>query len=220
MICAAFSPKSKNFNRLLPQSIMIKLGFRILGVLASLSLCGLAHATITDFEAILSGPNESPSNSSPGTGFADVVYDSVAHTLSVNVTFSGLTANDTASHIHAATASPGTGTAGVATTTPTFSGFPTGVTSGTYSNVLDLTLASSFNPAYVTAQGSVANAEAALIQAMFDGKAYLNIHSTAFPSGEIRGFLAVPDGAVTAALVLLGVVAMLGFARYQRASVS
>jgi hypothetical protein len=191
-----------------------------LGLLASLSLCGIAHATITDFEAILSGPAESPSNSSPGTGFADVVYDSVAHTLTVNVTFSGLTAPDTASHIHAATASPGTGTAGVATTTPTFAGFPTGVTSGSYFNILDLTLASSFNPAYVTAQGSVANAETALIQAMFDGKAYLNIHSTAIPSGEIRGFLAVPDSAMTAALLLLGLFAMSGFARYQRVYVS
>ena len=199
---------------------MTKYCFRILGLLASLSLCGIAHATITDFEAILSGPAESPSNSSLGTGFADVVYDSVAQTLSLNITFSGLTDVTTASHIHAATASPGTGTAGVATTTPFFAGFPIGVTSGSYSGVLDLTLASSFNPAYVTAQGSVANADAALIQAMFDGKAYLNIHTKAFPGGEIRGFLAVPDSAMTAALLLLGLFAMVGFARYQRVPVS
>jgi hypothetical protein len=148
------------------------------------------------------------------------VYDSVAHTLTVNVTFSGLEGTTTASHIHAATATPGTGTAGVATSVPYFPGFPIGVTSGTYSDVLDLTLASSFNPAYVTAQGSVANAETALIQAMLDGKAYLNIHTTVVPGGEIRGFLAVPDGAMTAALVLLGLCALAGFARYQRVTAS
>jgi hypothetical protein len=41
----------------------------------------------------------------------------------------------------------------VATTLPTFAGFPLGVTSGTYINTLDLTLASSYNPAFVTANG-------------------------------------------------------------------
>jgi hypothetical protein len=83
------------------------------------------------------------------------------------------------------------------TTTPTFAGFPLGVTAGTYDNTLDLTQASSFNPAFVTAQGSVANAEAALVQSLADGKAYLNIHSSVYPGGEIRGFLM--PGAVTPA---------------------
>src|SRR5205807_609669 len=96
----------------------------------------------------------------------------------------------TASHIHAATASPGTGTAGVATTTPTFAGFPLGVTSGTYDNTLDLTQLSSYNPAYVTANGgTAASAEAALTSSMAAGTSYLNIHTTNLPTGEIRGFL-------------------------------
>src|ERR1700732_86713 len=43
--------------------------------------------------------------------------------------------------------------AGGATTVPAFSGFPLGVTSGTYDHVLDLTSASSYNPAFVTMQG-------------------------------------------------------------------
>ena len=110
-----------------------------------------AKADVLQYDAFLSGPNESPPNASPGTGFAIVDYDNVAHTLLVDVSFSGLLGTTTASHIHAATAVPGTGTAGVATTTPYFTGFPLGVTSGSYSNVLDLTMASSYNPAYVTA---------------------------------------------------------------------
>ena len=106
-----------------------------------------AQAGTITYTAVLNGANEAPPNASPGTGFATVVYDDIAHTLLVNATFQDLIGTTTAAHIHAATAVPGTGTAGVATTTPTFAGFPLGVTSGTYLNTLDLTLASSWNPA-------------------------------------------------------------------------
>jgi hypothetical protein len=198
---------------------MKKHHLRLWAVLSFLFLCGVARGTPIEFTASLSGAAESPANDSLGTGTADVWYDSVAHSLQVSVTFSGLTGTTTASHIHAATALPGIGTAGVATQTPTFSGFPLGVTSGTYFNTLDLTLASSFNPAYVTANGGiVANAEAALVTAMFAGESYLNIHSTYRVGGEIRGFLtAVPDRSATAAMLIFALFAMVGFSRYQRA---
>jgi CHRD domain len=192
---------------------------RFWGSLAFSLLCAMARANTFDFQAILSGAAESPPNASPGTGTADVVYDDVLNTLWVDVTFSGLIGTTTASHIHAATASPGTGTAGVATTVPTFAGFPLGVTSGTYINTLDLTSLGSYNPSYVTAHGgSAAGAESALISALFAGEAYLNIHTTHVPGGEIRGFLnQVPDSSATVALLALALFAMLGFARYQRA---
>ncbi len=153
------------------------------------------RATVFSYDVVLDGPSESPANASPGTGFATVSYDDVAHTLFVDVTFSGLLGTTTASHIHAATATPLSGTAGVATTTPTFAGFPLGVTSGTYINTLDLTQASSYNPSYVSANGgTTASAEAAMAAAIAAGKAYLNIHTTVFTGGEIRGFLvAVPE---------------------------
>jgi len=165
-----------------------------------------AHATIYMYYAPLSGPGESPPNASPATGMADVNYDDVAHTLYVDVIWSGLTGTTTASHIHAATTTPFTGTAGVATTTPYFAGFPIGVTSGSYINTLDLTLASSYNPSYVTAHGgTTAGAEAALIAAINAGEAYLNIHSSTFPGGEIRGFLVpVPEPSSLALLTLGG----------------
>jgi hypothetical protein len=167
-----------------------------------------ANASLFDYEAVLSGPNESPPNASPATGLAFVNYDNVAHTLQVEVTFSGLTGTTTASHIHAATASPGTGTAGVATTTPYFAGFPIGVTSGSYSNTLDLTLSSSYNPSYITANGgTTASAEAALVAAMAADEAYLNIHTSTFPGGEIRGFLVLVPEPSTAALLGVGALA-------------
>jgi len=138
----------------------------------------------------LSGPAEVPPNTSPGTGTALITIDAVANTMRVQTTYSGLIGNTTAAHIHAPTAVAGTGTAGVATTLPTFPGFPSGVPAGTYDQTFNMLLASSYNPAYITNNGGTpASAFAALRTAISAGKAYLNIHSNVFPGGEIRGFL-------------------------------
>jgi len=140
-----------------------------------------AYATIFSYNVFLDGPSESPANASPGTGTASVIYDDTAHTLFIDLVFSGLLGTTTASHIHAATVSPGTLTAGVATTTPTFAGFPSGVTGGSYTVTLDMTLASSYNPAYVTANGGTpATAEVALASAMASDRAYLDIPTAVF----------------------------------------
>jgi hypothetical protein len=179
---------------------------------ALLSLAGTAQASLLVYNASLSGPNEG--NVSPGLGFATITFDDAAHTMLINASFSGLTGLTTASHIHCCTAAPGTGTAGVATQVPTFTGFPLNVTSGAYSNTFDLTQASSWNPAFVTANGGTpASAEAALLGGAAAGTAYLNIHTTLFPGGEIRGFLtAVPEPA-TWALMILGVALVGGTLR-------
>jgi hypothetical protein len=170
-----------------------------------------AEAVPIFFAADLSGPAENPPNASPGTGSALVAYDPAAHTLRVQVEFSGLLAPTTVAHIHCCIAPPGI--AGVATTTPTFPGFPAGVLAGTYDQTFDLTLASSFNPAFITAQGgTVAGAEAALAEGLEDGEAYLNVHSQMFTGGEIRGFLtevsAVPEPA-TWGLLAVGLGALM-----------
>jgi CHRD domain-containing protein/PEP-CTERM motif-containing protein len=189
----------------------------VLLAIALLAITPLSHATIFYYTVNLNGPSESPSNASPGTGFGTVDYDSTHHLLAVSLSFSGLTGTTTASHIHAPTVSPFSGTAGVATTTPTFAGFPLGVTSGTYNNTLDLTLSSSYNPAYVTANGgTTASAEAALASAMATGRAYWNVHTTTFPGGEIRGFL-VPEPS-SMALLGLGAGAVAWTARRRKAS--
>ena len=136
----------------------------------------------------LTGAKENPTNPSPGLGSAEVTLDTTAHTLRVSVNFAGLTAGTTASHLHCCVAPPGN--AGVATTTPSFVGFPLGVTSGSMDRTYDTTLASSWNNAFITANGGTpASAEAALATGIQNGAVYLNIHTTAFPAGEIRGFL-------------------------------
>src|SRR4051812_12331995 len=88
------------------------------------------------FYANLSGPSEAVPNTSPGVGKAIVTITD--NMMRVQVTFSGLTGTTLASHIHAPVLIAG-GAAGVATTTPTFAGFPLGVTSGNYDNTLDMT---------------------------------------------------------------------------------
>jgi CHRD domain/PEP-CTERM motif len=171
-------------------------------------------AATTTLVANLTGANEVPPTGSPGIGTATVVLDTTAQTLAVNVLFSGLEAGTTASHIHCCV--PPGGNAGVATTVPTFPGFPLGVTSGTYSMTFDLTQASTYNPAFVTAQGgTVAGAEAALETAVLAGETYLNIHTMMFPGGEIRGFLSVVPEPSTWAMMLLG-FAFLGFTPHWR----
>jgi len=63
-----------------------------------------ARAVPIDYIANLTGPSEEPPNASPGTGFADVTFDLVAHTMRVQITFSGLLGTTIASHIHSPTA--------------------------------------------------------------------------------------------------------------------
>jgi hypothetical protein len=167
-------------------------------ILSTLLLCAFHASESQVYYATLSGSNEFPSNSSPGTGKAVVTID--GNLMRVQVTFSGLVtqtaaglpSGTTASHIHAPTPLPLslTSTAGVATTTPTFTGFPAGVRAGTYDHTFDMTQTTSYNPSYITANGgTAASAFTALKTAIAAGKSYLNIHSNAFPGGEIRGFL-------------------------------
>jgi hypothetical protein len=155
-----------------------------------LGFASTAHATVTNYTTTMSGAKEVPSNTSPGTGTATVIIDDVADTMALHVDFSGLVGTTTAAHIHCCTAEPQTGNAGVATTVPTFSMFPLGVVTGTYDMTLDLLSPGTYNPDFVTAHGgTVAAAEADLLAGLAAGTAYFNIHTTSFPSGEIRGFL-------------------------------
>lgn len=161
------------------------------------------------YTAALSGAAEEPANGSPGTGFARVTIDSTANWMRVEVTFADLTSGVTASHIHVINGPGDANTADtlgpVATATPSFPGFPSGVTFGSYDQTFDMTLASSYRAGFVTAAGgTTALAQQALFDGIVSGRAYLNIHTTEFPGGEIRGFLAAAAVPEPASLLLLG----------------
>lgn len=196
---------------------MVAIGrcFHLVGVVAALAVAA-GRAGAQTWTATLSGPNESPANASPGTGHAE--FTLTGNNLSVFITFQDLLTGTTASHIHCCTDAPFSGVAAVATVVPTFTDFPLGVTSGTYSRIFDLTSASSYNPAFITANGgSVDAARAALIAGMNAGDAYVNVHTTQFPAGEIRGFLVTVPEPGTLVLLGSGLAAIGGAARKRRA---
>ena len=189
---------------------------KLLGVVvAVLMFSAIARADTIVFTTTLTGSQEVPPNASTGIGSALVTLDTVANTLTINVAFAGLVSPTTIAHIHCC-ALPG-GTAIPATTVPTFPGFPAGVTSGTFITTLNLALASSFNPAFIAANGgTVAGAQAAFIAGLLGGQAYLNIHTVQFPQGEIRGQLQEIPEPASVLLLATGVMGIAGALRKRR----
>jgi hypothetical protein len=131
--------------------------------------------------------------------------------MRVVASFTGLGSGVTVSHIHVING-PGDAntldTLGpVATTTPTFTGFPSGVTFGDYDMLFDMTDAGSYRAGWITdSGGTTALAEDELFAGIMEGRAYLNIHTSGFPGGEIRAFLEpVPEPSA----IVLGVLGIL-----------
>jgi hypothetical protein len=177
--------------------------------LASLLAAPAWSATIT-YVANMDGLQENPVNASGGTGVATLVVDTTAHTASLSVTFSGLASTTLAAHIHCCVDPPANVGVAIGST-----GFPTGVLSGTFGIVHDLASTSTYDATFLTNNGgTAAGAEAALLAGLAAGRAYYNIHTNAYPGGEIRAFFAVPEPASGALLV----AAALWVARRKRAS--
>ena len=168
-------------------------------------LASTAQAAIM-LTTVLGGSLESPPNASPGTGTAILTFDDDLLTMRLQTTFSNLTGTVTVAHIHAITDFPNIGTALVATELPTFVGFPSGVTSGSYDKTFDMNQATSYRAGFITANGGTPSAAyAGLRDASIASKSYLNIHTTSFPAGEIRGFFAAPEpSSLSMGMLLLG----------------
>ncbi|MBX2999216.1 MAG: CHRD domain-containing protein [Caldilineaceae bacterium] len=113
------------------------------------------------FNVTLSGAQEVPPNNSTATGSATVVVNTADNSLQYNISFTGLTSQETGAHIH---------------------GFaPPGTNAGILFNL------PAGNPKVGTL--SYTDAQEANILA---GLTYINIHSSTFPGGELRGQIANP----------------------------
>ena len=122
----------------------------------------------------------------PATGIAFLTLDDVADTLLVSLTYSGLTTPTTNAHIHCC-APPGSSAGVVIPFIP--AGFVTGTTSGSFTATFSLT--------------------PDLVDDILSGLSYINIHTTAFPAGEIRGqIVPVPATLVLLAIGLAGLAAI------------
>jgi hypothetical protein len=146
----------------------------------ALALAIPAHADTITYTATLLGSNEVPPTGSLGTGFGTFTLN--GNLLSINESFSGLTAPASAAHIHCC------GPVGVNEMVAVpFTPFPN-VTSGSFNATVDLSLASTYTAGFITQEGgTVGLAEAGLIAALNSGNTYANIHDATFPGGEIRG---------------------------------
>ena len=149
--------------------------------LAAAVLAGTTTADIKTYNVAIDGTQEVPPNGSPGTGFAVVVLDTDTGDITVNGSFQDLLAPATVSHIHSP-ALP-TQNAGVI--------LPLTVDNAVAGNVSGIGV--------LTAQQ---------VDDTVNGLSYINIHTSAFPGGEIRGqiqqlgecFLVVGDGPGTSVL--------------------
>jgi len=187
---------------------------------ATLAACALAQASAQAHESVyfgqLLGGSEVPVANTPGTGQVRITLDFDLVTMRVEASFSGLLGNATAAHIHCCTL-PGNNV-GVATMTPTFTGFPTSVKAGSYDQTFNMALPTSYNTAFIANNGgTTSTAFNALVAGLDSGKAYFNLHTSSFPGGEVRALLTpVPEPTSSGlALVGLGLVGALARPRRQ-----
>ncbi len=168
---------------------------RHIAVLAAVTAFSTTMASAQwTFDATLLGTGENPPNGSPASGFGTVILNASQTQITVDENWSGLTVPATASHIH--------GPGGVGTNAPVLFPF-SGVPAATAGSIPEQTF--SITPTQV--------------DYLFSGYLYMNVHTSTFPGGEIRGqLLLVPEPSFLA-LLGTGMTAAVCFARRQQKAV-
>jgi CHRD domain len=143
----------------------------------ALAACGGSSGPATHFGATMNGANEVPAKTTAATGTATYVIN--ATSVDYTVTWTGLSGNATAGHIHVGTPDVA-GAVVVPFTLSAAQKAPQGTLSGTFT-AADVQAATG---------GTVSVAKNdfdGLIAAMRAGNTYTNVHTAANPGGEIRG---------------------------------
>jgi hypothetical protein len=123
-----------------------------------LAFAGGAVAETVTFKAALAAGNEVPPGNSRAVGSADVTYDTQTRQLGWTIVHSGLSSPGTAAHFH--------GPAGPGQNAPPIITIGGPLTSPIKGNAI---------------------LDAAQWQDLQAGRWYINIHTPAFPGGEVRG---------------------------------
>lgn len=126
-------------------------------LLAATTFAMPALAEETKFTANLTAGEEVPPSNSSGSGTADITWNSDTKELSWSIEFSGLTGPATAAHFHGPAAK--------------------GENAGVAVPIDDIESPSE-------GMATLTDEQAAQLA---DGKWYVNVHTDAFPNGEIRG---------------------------------
>ena len=158
-----------------------KIGFRILlAVTASLLAAPAAHSqTERVFSASLKGANEVPPINSDGT--ADFRMSMQQGTINFSLNFADLTSPLAVAHLHFA---PSKVAGGVMIFLCGGGGQPA-CPAATSGNITGTIIAA--NVTGPTGQGITAGDLDSALDAVRDGLSYANMHTTNFPTGEIRG---------------------------------
>jgi CHRD domain-containing protein len=118
-----------------------------------------ARAEVLSYKVELKGSSEVPPNQSKATGNVSVSYDPAEKKLSWTGNYSGLTGPVTVAHFHG----------------PALAGKNAGIA---------VAISSGNLPASFEGSATLTDAQAADLAA---GRWYLNLHTAAYPAGEIRG---------------------------------
>ncbi len=144
-----------------------------LGAFAAITLAATSAVAATGFSANLTGTAENPPVSTAASGAATCVLNNAGTQLQISVAFQNLTTAYSASHIH--------GYAAAGSNASVKFGFASVLTNanrnGTFNGVWNLTATDATN--------------------LLAGLMYVNIHSSTFPGGELRGQL-IQDQSVAA----------------------
>ncbi len=124
----------------------------------------IAHANLLDFNISLTGSQEVPPNVSRASGIGTATFDTIADTISLSATFTGLSAPATASHIHDRAL---------------------GVSGPVIISFVPFTPVATSGPIV----GGPLPFPLVCVSDLLAGDTYFNIHDAVFPSGEIRGQL-------------------------------
>jgi hypothetical protein len=153
----------------------------VLGVVVAALPTATLGVNSTEFHAKLTGYNENPAINTDGFATLKLRLDDATQTISFRLEYSGLTGAPGAAHIHLGQVHVNGGVmvffcggGGQPACPPAAAG----VVSGT------ITSANVIGP---TAQGVAVGNITAVFNAIRSDAAYANMHTVAFPAGEIRG---------------------------------